>query len=144
MHGTYKYPDGSEYTGQWNDQGQRHGSGQLMLSDGSKYHGKFENGLFHGYGVMIMQDGSRYEGEFSQGKFSGFGVFTRCDGMKFQGEFREGKVSGQGLLTFADGTHGLPRNEGRFEGNKLIKSCKCPNAIQKATQAADRARTQQV
>ena len=49
-----------------------------------------------------------------------------------------------GLLTFADGTHGLPRNEGYFDGNKLVKRDKCPNVIYKAEQAAEKARSQHV
>lgn len=45
-----------------------------------------------------------------------------------------------GLLTFADGTHGLPRNEGFFEGSKLVRREKCPSAVHRAIQAAERAR----
>ena len=59
--------------------------------------------------------------------------------MKYEGEFREGKVIGKGLLTFTDGSHGLPRNEGVFEQNKLTQRLKCTDAISKATQAAKNA-----
>lgn len=105
--GSYKYPDGSEYRGEWNFDGQRHGFGILLLNDGTKYIGEFEHGLCHGLGVMTFADGSKFEGEFFQGKYNGLGVFTRCDSMKYEGEFKEGKVCGKGLLTFTDGTHGL-------------------------------------
>lgn len=57
--GEYKYPDGSTYNGQWNENGQRHGYGQLAFPDGSKYWGFFDNGLCSGLGVMTFQDGSR-------------------------------------------------------------------------------------
>lgn len=55
--------------------------------------------------------------------------------MKYEGEFKDGKVT-KGLLTFTDGTHGLPRNEGIFEDNKLIKRVKCTDLILKASQTA--------
>lgn len=91
-----------------------------------------------------MADGSRYEGEFSDGKFNGVGVFTRCDNMMYEGEFKNGKVWGLGLLTFADGTHGLPRNEGYFEGTALIRREKCTMMVGKARQIADKARNQRI
>ena len=47
-----------------------------------------------------------------------------------------------GLLTFADGTHGLPRNEGYFEGGTIVRREKCPTAYHRAVQAAEKARSQ--
>lgn len=86
----------------------------------------------------------RYDGEFSQGRYHGLGVFTRCDGMKYEGQLHEGKIFGLGLLTFADGSHGLPRNEGHFENNKLIRREKCPDIIRKAMACAERAKSQHI
>ncbi|MEE6486199.1 hypothetical protein FKM82_014538 [Ascaphus truei] len=86
-------------------------------------------------GISRRMEG-RYEGEFVQGKFQGTGVFTRYDNMKFEGEFKSGRVEGYGLLTFSDGSHGIPRNEGLFENNKLLKREKCKSAIQKALSAS--------
>ena len=48
-----------------------------------------------------------------------------------------------GLITFADGSHGLPRNEGYFEGNKMVKREKCSAVIQKALSSAEAAKKQQ-
>ena len=48
-----------------------------------------------------------------------------------------------GLVTFADGSHGLPRNEGYFEGSKMVKREKCPAIIQKALSSAEAAKKQQ-
>ncbi len=53
---SYKYSDGSEYNGQWNGEGQRHGFGILLLNDGTKYIGEFESGLCHGLGVMVNKN----------------------------------------------------------------------------------------
>ena len=77
MQGTFRYPDGSEYLGkkatgeeirfdrnpillgEWNEDGQRHGLGQLIFNDQAKYRGRFENGLFAGLGSICYPDGSK-------------------------------------------------------------------------------------
>ncbi|KAF7484988.1 Hypothetical predicted protein [Marmota monax] len=118
----------------------RHGFGQLLFADGGTYLGHFENGLFNGFGVLTFSDGSRYEGEFAQGKFNGVGVFIRHDNMTFEGEFKNGRVDGFGLLTFPDGSHGIPRNEGLFENNKLLRREKCSAVVQRAQSASKSAR----
>lgn len=41
-----------------------------------------------------------------------------------------------GLLTFPDGSHGVPRNEGFFENNKLLRREKCTAIIQRAQGAS--------
>ena len=64
--------------------------------------------------------------------------------MKYEGQFQDGKIYGLGLLTFTDGSHGVPRNEGHFENNKLVRHEKCPDVIQKANALAERARAQQM
>ncbi|XP_059982437.1 MORN repeat-containing protein 4 isoform X2 [Lagenorhynchus albirostris] len=83
----------------------------------------------------------RYEGEFAQGKFNGVGVFIRHDNMTFEGEFKNGRVDGLGLLTFPDGSHGIPRNEGLFENNKLLRREKCSAVVQRAQSASKSARS---
>ena len=147
--------------GQWNEEGQRHGFGQLVFSDQAKYCGRFENGLFAGLGSVTYPDGSkylektlvlrrsfyvcygRYDGEFFQGLYHGLGVFIRSDGMKYEGQFQDGKIHGLGLVTFADGSHGVPRNEGYFENNKLVRHEKCTRIIEDALAIAQQATAQQ-
>ena len=51
------------------------------------------------------------------------------------------RVCGYGLVIFSDGTHGRPRNEGRFEENKCIERCKATDALHKAKQSATKAKT---
>ena len=46
--------------GDWNDKGQKHGMGHLVLSDSTRYDGGFEAGLFNGLGVISFPDGARY------------------------------------------------------------------------------------
>ena len=44
-----------------------------------------------------------------------------------------------GLVTFPDGSHGLPRNEGYFELNQIVRREKCPMVVHRAKEAARRA-----
>jgi len=46
--------------GFWNDERKKHGEGHLLLSDGTRYDGNFENDLFDGLGVLSFADGARY------------------------------------------------------------------------------------
>lgn len=59
MRSQYQYPDGSEYDGDWNEQGQRQGLGKMKFADGSYYVGRFDQGMSNGQGVMTLADGSR-------------------------------------------------------------------------------------
>lgn len=59
MKGTYEYPDGSQYKGEWSNEGQRDGYGIMKFTDGSQYYGLFKSGLCEGQGVMIFNDNSR-------------------------------------------------------------------------------------
>lgn len=140
MKNSYRYPDGSEYNGEWNEEGQRDGFGVMKFPDGSQYYGSFKKGMCDGDGIMVFADHSRFEGEFRDGKFNGYGVFERSDGMKYEGQFKDGKIEGLGLVTYSDQTHGLPRNEGYFESNRIIRRQKCHSEIHRARQAAQRAK----
>lgn len=66
---------GDIYDGEWNNEGRKYGVGYLMLVDGIRYVGQFQNGFCYGYGVLRFLDGFVFEGEFENGKYSGFGVF---------------------------------------------------------------------
>lgn len=58
--GAYVYGDGTKYIGDWNDRGQKHGLGHVLLKDNSRYEGGFVNGLCWGLGVLQYPDGARY------------------------------------------------------------------------------------
>ncbi|RUS70135.1 hypothetical protein EGW08_022106 [Elysia chlorotica] len=83
-----------------------------------------------------------YEGNFAQGQFQGYGIFYRQDGMRYEGEFKAGSMHGLGIVSFADGSHGLPRNEGYFEKDRLVRREKCSRTIQRARDTARTARDQ--
>lgn len=98
------------------------------------------NGFFQGSGLLTFPDGSKYEGTFEAGKYHGYGVYCSPDGMKYEGQFSGGRARGKGLITFDDGTHGCPKNEGKFEDNMCVERCKVPEAVRKARDAASEAR----
>lgn len=57
--GAHKYQDGTRYIGDWNGKGLKHGAGSLLLPDGIRYDGGFQNGLCSGLGVMVFPDGAK-------------------------------------------------------------------------------------
>lgn len=58
-YGGYRYDDGTRYIGNWNQLGQRHGVGHLLLPDKTRYDGCFENNLFSGKGCIWFSDGAK-------------------------------------------------------------------------------------
>ena len=66
--GTYYYPNGDIYNGEWiNDKKQ--GKGEITIArSGDHYIGEFQNNYFHGNGKMTFKNGEIYEGEWENGK----------------------------------------------------------------------------
>ena len=58
--GTYTYPDGSTYIGEFNKDGVKHGTGTFTSPDGSKYEGEWKDGMKHGKGTQTYFDGEKY------------------------------------------------------------------------------------
>ncbi|RZC32140.1 MORN repeat-containing protein 4, partial [Asbolus verrucosus] len=139
-YGGHRYENGTVYVGSWNTAGHRQGRGHLLLAEGTRYDGFFEDGLFQGLGVLTFSDGAKYEGEFFDGWYHGHGIFWRADGMRHEGQFRGGKIWGLGLTTFNDGSNGFPRYEGFFQDCRLIKKTDCSEVVQKAQKVAFMAR----
>lgn len=57
--GGYRYENSSVYVGEWNKEGLKEGDGHLLFTDGTRYDGTFEDGLFNGLGVILFPDGSK-------------------------------------------------------------------------------------
>lgn len=114
--GTYTYPDGKVYTGQW-ELRERNGRGLLKYADGRVYEGEFKSGLRHGRGVMTWPSGRRYEGDFVRGKRTGRGTMTYPDGRVYTGDFVDGELAGRGVMVLPHGK----RLEGKFVEGKLIE-----------------------
>ena len=72
------------YHGERNAQGQRHGYGISILTNGDVYSGEFKNGVRDGYGEYIYakENGAKYSGYYKDNKKSGHGVFVYPNGSK--------------------------------------------------------------
>ena len=116
-YGSYTYPSGSKYTGEWKD-GKRHGRGKEEWPDGEIYEGNYSNGKAEGTGVLRYADGDIYDGGWKNGKMEGRGVATYAvDGQerdefggcsynakdKIDGVFKADKRHGACTYTFFNG-----------------------------------------
>lgn len=141
--GGFRYADGTRYIGDWNQKGQKHGMGHLLLPDGTRY-GKFVFVIFHHRSwcaikgclwlfifslPCLFQDGS-----FVNGVCSGLGIMNFPDGSKydekcsffiilkcfsfsrrFEGEHMQGWFHGNGIFYRSDGM----KYEGEFRGGRI-------------------------
>lgn len=94
--GRMHFPDGSWYQGTWNRQTGR-GGGWIWWPDGRYYAGTWlvpgdEKALPDGDGELIYPDGSRYVGRFLDGLPDGYGTLTSPAGLKTTGIFRKGSI----------------------------------------------------
>lgn len=64
------------YAGEVNEDGQPHGRGVRMYSDGTLIGGEFRDGEPHGQGVEIWPNGMLYSGNFYEGYPNGECVYT--------------------------------------------------------------------
>lgn len=84
--GTFTYPSGDSYVGQWRA-GKKHGQGTYSYaSDGSKLVGQFENGKIT-HGSWILPNGACYSGTFRYNKPYGRGVWSLKNGSQIIGEY---------------------------------------------------------
>ena len=113
--GTYTFPDGSEYVGEWMDD-QFHGLGTYTYADGAEYVGEFKDGERHGQGTFTFADGDKYSGQYKDGKRHGQGTYTFAYGDQYVGEFKDGNWHGRGTYTFANGR----RDDGYYMNNEYI------------------------
>lgn len=78
--GGFRYDDGTRYIGDWNQKGQKHGMGHLLLS------GLLIKIFFHNsrnkISWWLVPDGTRYDGSFVNGVCSGLGIMNFPDGSK--------------------------------------------------------------
>lgn len=113
--GTYRYPDGSEYTGQFRN-AKMHGEGTYIYAGrGEKYVGEWRNGVINGQGTYYYRSGNRYDGGWRNGKKHGQGTFLYADrGEKYVGDFANDQPNGQGVHYYSDGD----RYEGEWRNGR--------------------------
>lgn len=78
--GTYTWPSGEVYHGQWS-KGQRHGFG-IQKYKGSVYAGYWNRGICDYLGAMWNRCGSIYFGTWQDGQKTGYGTEAYLDGKK--------------------------------------------------------------
>jgi serine/threonine-protein kinase PpkA len=107
--GSYRYPDGSEYTGDFRN-ARMHGQGTYVYAGrGEKYVGEWRSGVIDGQGTYYYRSGNRYAGEWRNGRKSGQGTYFYTErGDKYVGEFADDQPNGQGVYYY--------RNGDRYEG----------------------------
>lgn len=119
--GTYRYPDGSEYSGEFRN-AKMHGEGAYTYAGrGEKYVGEWRGGVINGQGTYYYRSGNRYQGEWRNGRKSGQGTYTYANGDKYVGDFENDQPNGQGTYYYSSGDRytGEWRN-GRKSGQGVL------------------------
>ncbi len=122
--GTYTYPSGEKYVGEWKNGNRWKGHGTYFNEGEKKYVGEWKDGKpWKGHGTysltgdyynckVIKPTGlglenkckeGKFVGEWKDGEFHGQGTLTWFDGRKFVGEFKDTKEHGQGTYTYKSG-----------------------------------------
>ncbi|CAG9312094.1 unnamed protein product [Blepharisma stoltei] len=102
-YGPVEIENGAIYTGEWNNDKQRHGYGVQIWPDGSKYEGYWMLDKANGKGRLTHGDGDVYEGDWKDDKAHGFGIYMHTDGAKYEGQWQDDKQHGKGTETWPDG-----------------------------------------
>jgi len=59
------------------------GQGTYIYPNGEKYVGDWKNGKYHGHGTYSWSNGNKYVGEWKGGNLNGQGTYTFPDGRKY-------------------------------------------------------------
>lgn len=113
--GTYRYPDGSEYSGDFRS-AKMHGQGTYVYAGrGEKYVGEWRNGVINGRGTYYYRSGNRYDGEWRNGRKQGQGTYLyAARGDKYVGDFANDQPNGQGVYYYSNGD----RYEGEWRSGR--------------------------
>lgn len=100
---TCQQPGTAIYSGQFNEHGERHGTGEMNWKNGDKYVGNFNRGARHGHGSLFFADGSEYVGEWERNYMHGSGTRRFPNGDIYVGDYFDGKRHGQGRFYYSNG-----------------------------------------
>lgn len=95
-------------------QGQPHGQGTYKFAQGAQYTGQFQQGHFEGSGHLLDPfTNITIKGNFSQGLPQGHCQLQYPDGCSYEGQMQAGFRHGRGTLTFGPDSKELSY-KGRF------------------------------
>ena len=114
--GAIYFPNGDYFKGKLQDNLMKEGT--LLLSNGSKYEGKFIENMYDGQGAFAFLDGRKYKGDFKKGQKNGQGTINWINGSSYTGEWKNGHQHGHGKFIDTKGVS----HEGEFADGKMLKS----------------------
>ena len=114
--GTYKWDNGTEYSGDW-EFGLQNGQGVLTWTNGAKYIGEFKKNKRHGKGTYFYENGTKYVGEFQNNEFHGKGKTFWNDGVVEIAEWENGNV----IKTVSISKNFIFKKATTFVDNDIIK-----------------------
>lgn len=107
--------DGCTYRGDFINS-VKSGKGKFEWPDGKSYYGDVKDNQIHGKGQYKYKDGRRYIGDFKRNKMHGMGVYIWPDGQRYEGQFNKDRRSGYGILKLANGKE----FEGKWKRGKFL------------------------
>lgn len=149
IYGTFFYPDGAKYIGEWKD-GKKNGNGTYYAANmnvdaavwsndkalgvAKQAIGCVEGDCVNGTGKYVFLDRTRYEGEFRNGQAHGTGFCAYADGDMYLGEWKSNAFNGNGKYYHANGTV----QQGIWVDNMLMKEAAIKTAAPTARSASKR------
>ena len=88
------FTHGGKYSGGFK-LGLKHGNGTYTWPDGAYYQGEFQEDRENGQGLYHFSNGDRYRGAFLNGRLHGNGTYTWASGTVFVGEHVQVWVHGR-------------------------------------------------
>lgn len=110
----------SIYIGQVTFDNIRHGYGILIVKNGSKYKGYWNNGEFSGYGSVITYKGNYYEGSFYNWQLNGKGIKRTIEGNVYKGNFVNFLKDGEGVEEVGQCKYTGTFNKDKRDGKGVI------------------------
>ena len=89
--GTFLYPNGDKYQGQWKV-GQMQGMGKYEYSNGDRYEGQFHFNKKDGTGIYVWKNKGSYIGQWKNDMREGSGKFQWPNSSTYNGFWKQDKI----------------------------------------------------